>query len=466
MASCKVFQVDNALQAESGFLAFAESFADPIIVVSVQGTISYCNRAFLSLLGYTYDRLMGEQIGTLFSYFDVEGCRAIDNKNAASYYERLTLIMNTTIAHQNGTWLPAEVTICPLNFKNSSMVALVCRFAAKPAIIESIDSFIASDSVQDIPDPGAPRSPKIIGNSTSIDCVRDLIGLVGKTESSVLITGESGTGKELVAEALHEASRRAYKPLVKLNCSALPETLLESELFGHVKGSFTGAVKDSLGRFKAADGGTLFLDEIGDVSPMLQSKLLRVLESQEFNRIGESLPMKVDVRIIAATNQNLPSLIQQRLFREDLYYRLNVIEIKVPSLRERIEDISVLVKHFLDMLNRKFKKSIRAVSDEVMRFFEFHTWPGNVRELAHALEHACVVCQDEIICLHHLPPELQKGRVLADLLPEQKGAKESDRLYEVLSQTGGNKARAARVLGIDRKTLYRRIKKHNMPSTI
>jgi transcriptional regulator with PAS, ATPase and Fis domain len=293
-----------------------------------------------------------------------------------------------------------------------------------------------------------------------------MIALVGKTESSVLITGESGTGKELVAEEIHGASRRSDRPLVKLNCSALPETLLESELFGHVKGSFTGAVKDSFGRFKAADGGTLFLDEIGDISPMVQVKLLRVLESKEFNRIGESLPMKVDVRIIAATNQNLPGLIHRRLFREDLYYRLNVVEIKVPPLRERKEDIPLLVNHFVAMLNLKSKKSISTVSDDVMGFFLAHSWPGNVRELAHVLEHASVVCQQEIICLHHLPPELQKKRILSDWVPEQKGGQESDRLEEVLLRTGGNKARAARALGIDRKTLYRRIKKFNVPTTL
>jgi PAS domain S-box-containing protein len=456
MISCKTFTVDASLQAEYGFLAFAESFADPIAFISEKGTVSYCNRAFLNLLGYTYDRLLGKPIYTVFSYFDVEGCRAVDNKNSYSDYERFTLIMSTTVAHQNGTWLPAEVTICPLHFKDSSLVALVCRFSSKFEIIESSDNIAESDGIPNVPQSGVPSSHSIIGNSASIRFVRDMIRLVGSTESSVLITGESGTGKELVAEALHAASRRADRPIIKLNCSALPETLLESELFGHVKGSFTGAVKDSFGRFKAADGSTLFLDEIGDIAPMMQSKLLRVLESQEINRIGEALPIKVDVRIIAATNQNLPGLIKQRLFREDLYYRLNVIEIKVPPLRERTEDIPVLVKHFLDMLNRKLKKSIRAVSDEVMKFFVSHNWPGNVRELAHAMEHACVVCQDEIICLHNLPPDLQKRRIIADFVPDQK------RLQEALLSTAGNKARAARVLGIDRKTLYRRLKKNNM----
>ncbi len=466
MASYNFFNPNDSAHFLNGFLAFAETFTDPIMVISEQGTICYSNKPLQCMLGYTDDELDQKPIGELLAYLSVDSCRVIENKNLEPFNERYTVIMPADIAHKNGFLLPAEVTICPLHTNNATLFVVVCRFLARSNVKESIDVSVAGEGISDVSQSGMPASHIIIGNSTSIACVRELIDLVGKTESSVLITGESGTGKELVAESLHAASRRADRPLVKLNCSALPETLLESELFGYVKGSFTGAIKDSFGRFKAADGGTLFLDEIGDVVPAVQSKLLRVLESQEFNRIGESLPMKVDVRIIAATNQNLPGLMQQRLFREDLYYRLNVIEIKVPALRERIEDIPLLVKHFLGILNRKLNKTIEAVSDEVMKFFASHSWPGNVRELAHAIEHACVVCQDEVICLHHLPPELQKRRVLADLLPEQTGVMEADRLHEFLIRTGGNKARAARVLGIDRKTLYRRIKKHNTFSVI
>ena len=374
MASYNYFNPNNSAHFLNGFLAFAETFTDPIMVISEQGTICYSNKPLQCMLGYTDDELDQKPIVEMLSYLSIDSCRVIENKNLEPYNERYTVIMPADIAHKNGVFLPAEVTICPLHTTNATLFVVVCRFVARSNIKESIDVSFAAKGLSEVSQSGVPANHRIIGNSTSIACVRELIDLVGKTESSVLITGESGTGKELVAESLHAASRRADRPLVKLNCSALPETLLESELFGYVKGSFTGAIKDSFGRFKAADGGTLFLDEIGDVVPAVQSKLLRVLESQEFNRIGESLPMKVDVRIIAATNQNLPGLMQQRLFREDLYYRLNVIEIKVPALRERIEDIPLLVKHFLGILNRKLNKTIGAVSDEVMKFFASHSW--------------------------------------------------------------------------------------------
>jgi transcriptional regulator with PAS, ATPase and Fis domain len=304
--------------------------------------------------------------------------------------------------------------------------------------------------------------PSIVGNSKHVVDICDMIDLVGKTDSCVLITGESGTGKELVADAIHAASRRAQRPLVKLNCAALPETLLESELFGYTKGSFTGAEKNKCGLLKSADGGTLFFDEIGDLSLTGQSKLLRVLENKEFSRIGETIPTKIDVRIIAATNQNLACRMQDRLFREDLYYRLNVVEIHMPPLRERTEDIPALVEHFLNRLNSKLAKSIHAVSDEVLVAFLAYSWPGNIRELSHVLERACIVCQNTVIDLHHLPPELQKNNSRFALPSERQDVDSADELQKVLSRTGGNKAAAARVLGINRKTLYRHLKKYHI----
>jgi transcriptional regulator with PAS, ATPase and Fis domain len=293
-----------------------------------------------------------------------------------------------------------------------------------------------------------------------------MIALVGKTDSCVLITGESGTGKELVADAIHAASTRAEGPLIKCNCAALPETLLESELFGHMKGSFTGAEKNSVGILKAADGGTLFLDEIGDLSLTGQSKLLRVVENKDFTRIGDQVPTKIDVRIIAATNQSLSCRIQNRLFREDLYYRLNVMGIHMPPLRERTEDIPVLVEHFLNRLNGKLAKSIHAVSDEVLVAFLVYSWPGNIRELSHVLERACIVCQNTVIDLHHLPPELQKNNSRSTLPSGGQSVDSAAVLLDVLGRTGGNKASAARALGINRKTLYRHLKKYHIDTSV
>jgi len=233
-----------------------------------------------------------------------------------------------------------------------------------------------------------------------------LIEALASAQTTVLIEGESGTGKELAAEALHSGGERSGKPLVKLNCSALPESLLESELFGHVKGAFTGAVQDRIGRFQKAQGGTIFLDEVGDLSPRIQGQLLRVLQEREFERVGDSTPIQVDVRVIAATNKNLREKVRRGEFREDLYYRLKVVQIHMPPLREKREDIPLLVDHFRRKFNTVFHKGIEALSQDVMKAFLQYAWPGNVRELEHTMEHAFIHCQNTTITLDHLPPDL------------------------------------------------------------
>lgn len=447
-------------RVEGEILAFAESFAEPLIVVSSQGTITHCNRSLLRQLGYTEAEIIGMPFDQVFLDFDLENCKELQKSDTSRHAIR----MDGTIAHKNRKPINAELTFFMFHIGDSSqtsIAAVMCRLESQASDEKCSAGYPARSFA--LSRAAAPNK-KILGNSNAINCTRNMIGLVGETDSSVLITGESGTGKELAAEEIHATSRRAGHPLVKINCAALPETLLESELFGYMKGSFTGAVKDSFGLFKAADEGTLFLDEIGDIAAEGQSKLLHALERREFYRIGDSTPIKVNVRIIAATNQNLPERIQRRLFREDLYYRLNVIEIKMPPLRKRTEDIPPLIEHFLDMLNAKLKKKVRTVSDEVMSFFSDYKWPGNVRELAHALEHACILCQEGVIHMHHLPPELQNKASFADRLPVDCTMPQAEILRNVLSKTGGNKARAARILGINRKTLYRNLKKYHINS--
>lgn len=247
----------------------------------------------------------------------------------------------------------------------------------------------------------------IIGKSEEMQKLYSLMEDLCGVETTVLITGESGTGKELVAEALHYGGVRSNKPLIKVNCSALSENLLESELFGHVKGAFTGAIQDKVGRFQRADGGTILLDEIGDISPSIQLRLLRVLAEKEFERVGDSTPVKIDVRIVAATNQDLREKIRRGEYREDLYYRLRVVELTSPPLRKRREDLPLLVDHFLDKFNQQFNKKIVAVSADVMKLFMDYPWPGNVRELEHCLEHAFVLCRQSIIGVNDLPPEFK-----------------------------------------------------------
>ena len=439
-------------EADNDLHAFREACSDPIVVVASDGTISHCNQALLRQTGYVDVELHGKPIDLLMQSYNVQDCELLENNNSAPFEGRYILMTSGVIMHKNRSSLEAKLSFIPLNLGRNAMLVIVCRFASSEDTIATINC--------------STDYTGIVGNSKPIVAIRDMIALVGKTDSCVLITGESGTGKELVANAIHAASRRAQRPLVKLNCAAMPETLLESELFGHMKGSFTGAEKNSCGLLKAADGGTLFLDEIGDLSIAGQSKLLRVLETQEFNRIGDPATIKIDVRIIAATNQSLSERIQDRLFREDLYYRLSVMEIHMPPLRERTEDISVLVEHFLNSLNSKFKKSIHAVSDEVLNVFLAYSWPGNIRELSHMLERACIVCQDTVIDQHHLPTKLQKSNGRSAVSSERQGVDSAAELQEVLSRTGGNKASAARMLGINRKTLYRHLKKYHVDTSL
>jgi len=276
----------------------------------------------------------------------------------------------------------------------------------------------------------------------------------------VLIVGESGTGKELFAHAIHKLSRRKDGPLIKVNCSALPETLLESELFGYVKGAFTDAKKDKPGRFKLAEGGTIFLDEIGDVSVAVQVKLLRVIEQKEFEPLGATYTEKVDVRIIAATNRDLEEMVKDGRFREDLYYRLNVMKVELPPLRERRDDIPLLVEHFIQKYNKKMGKEIEGVSEEAMRLLLNHTYPGNVRELENILEHAFILCKGRIILPEHLPHYLHAK---APSLPAASLREwEREMIKEALRRSGGNITSAARELGIHRTTLWRKMKKYHL----
>lgn len=310
------------------------------------------------------------------------------------------------------------------------------------------------------------RFHNIIGSSAPMQRIFSLIEDLAEVQTTVLINGESGTGKELVAAALHVTGSRSSGPFVKVNCSALSESLLESELFGHVRGAFTGAISDKVGRFQKAHGGTLFLDEIGDISPAVQMRLLRVLQESEFERVGESTPIKVDVRIIAATNQNLADKVSRGLFRQDLFYRLNVVRLLLPSLRERRDDLDLLVAHFIAKFNVKFGRDIIGVSSDVMDVFRIHSWPGNVRELEHAIEHASILCKSDIISLRDLPQDLMdslngasfdSGNTQPEVLPGGSPLT----LDEALKLCDGNKTRAANLLGISRRTLYRYLDESN-----
>jgi PAS domain S-box-containing protein len=297
--------------------------------------------------------------------------------------------------------------------------------------------------------------PTIIGKSKKISEALGRVKAIAGTDTSVLITGESGSGKELVAEAIHNLSHRSGQSLIKVNCAALPESIIESELFGHIKGAFTGAVSNRIGRFEAAHRGTIFLDEIGDISSGVQVRLLRVLEERKIERVGDYKPIKVNVRIIAATHQNLRNLVEKGRFREDLFYRLNVFNVHVPPLRERAEDIPLLVAHFINDCSREMRKEINSVSDEAMNSLLQHNWRGNVRELMNVIESACVLCTGKTIHTEHLPPILESWTTGIDSTSDRD-------IHEALRLARGNKAKAARLLGIHRSTLYRRMERYRI----
>ncbi len=303
----------------------------------------------------------------------------------------------------------------------------------------------------------------MIGKSAKMQDIFGLIRELAETDSTVLICGESGTGKELVAAALHHASPRAKGPFLRVNCAALSEDILESELFGHVKGAFTGAVKDRIGRFEAANGGTILLDEVGDISPRLQLRLLRVLQEREFERVGSSTPIRTNVRVIASSNQDLEQKIRTGEFRQDLYYRLNVVRIHLPPLRERRQDIPLLVEHFCHRFNSTIRREVTGVAPETVELLMNYPWPGNVRELENCIERAFIVCHDSLIMPRHLPPEILNQRAvgLSSSTSVDGGSKDGsdrERIASVLVQTDWNVAKAARILGIARNTLYQRLK--------
>lgn len=315
---------------------------------------------------------------------------------------------------------------------------------------------------------------RIVGSSKPMLEIFKLIGKVASSDATVLITGESGTGKELVAEALHRASSRNPHPLIKVSCAALPETLLETELFGHEKGSFTGALAMRKGRFETADKGTIFLDEIGEMTQATQTKLLRILQEREFERIGSNLPIKVDIRVITATNRDLAEEVEAGRFREDLYYRLNVIHIHMPPLRERREDIPALVEHFLVKYRHAPGAIPTTISEEALAHLVAHDWPGNVRELENAIERAVVLSRGNPITVEHLPLTVGlhgspgggsgkgNGATAGGRLKERVSALERELIAEALERAGGNRTKAAEDLGIYRRLLYAKIKEYGL----
>jgi PAS domain S-box-containing protein len=434
--------------------AIFHAVREGIVTVDEQGIIRQVNAAAAHMLGEDLSELTGRLARDVFSG-NLERAGEALRKTLATRGEVREFRVEASLARSGDKVFVMSTTPLGNGGATPGGAVLVLRDLTQ---VTRLEKQLASTH----------RFQDMIGKSAPMMEVFNLIENVAETDSTVLIYGESGTGKELVAAALHYKSHRANGPFVKVNCAALAEDILESELFGHVKGAFTGAIKDRVGRFEAANGGTILLDEVGDISPRLQLRLLRVLQEREFERVGDTRPIKVDVRIIASTNKNLAQRIQEGLFREDLYYRLNVVRIELPPLRERRVDIPLLIDHLCKKFNQTFRKEISGLSAEALELLLRHVWSGNIRELENCLERAFIVCHDTVIRPEHLPREIgQRPHHVsgASLLPpDNAGARELDesQVLDALVKTDWNVAKSARLLGVARNTLYQRIRVYKL----
>ncbi|MGD9504278.1 MAG: sigma-54 interaction domain-containing protein [Syntrophobacteraceae bacterium] len=431
---------------------------DGIIIVDTLGAIISVNKALENMTGYSREELIGQKCSILnFSICNIAREKAGDHWCMLFKHGKFSM-RRCTIMKKDGKHLSVLKNASPLQDAAGNVIGAVETITDITEIIErdkQIAAFRrelrAEDSFQGL-----------IGVSPGIRQVFALIENAAQSDAPVIILGESGTGKELVARAIHQLGERRDGPYVKVNCAALTESLLESELFGHVKGAYTGAYKSRAGRFEMAQGGDIFLDEIGDLPLATQVKLLRVLEEKVLERVGESHSMPVDVRIISATNKNLEKLMEKGAFRRDFFFRINVIPIILPPLRERAEDIPLLAESFFRKICLKSGKSIHGVSKEAMEALMHYNWPGNVRELKSAFEYAVVTCRESMIEPHHLPPAvLQKSKknVLTEARRLTKDEIRKRQLIDALAQAKGNQSLAADILGVSRVTVWNRMKR-------
>jgi two-component system response regulator HydG len=418
--------------------AIFQSVKDAIITLDLEGKILFVNDAASTICGVDPQKILGQDFSEVIKDCQKTCGEALKNlKNVGDQFKEFF----QGCRRLSRTNQIVSVTRAPLKDHEDKCIGVVL-------VIRDLTG--ETPLAEDLSERYRPF--QIIGKSLPMQRVYRILDDLRDTDTTVLISGETGTGKELVANALHYGGPRANRPLVKVNCTALPETLLESELFGHVKGAFTGAHKDRMGRFQTAQGGTIFLDEIGDISLKTQVKLLSIIEEKWFERVGESTPRQAD--------RDLRKMAKQGLFREDLYFRLKVFEVNLPPLRERLDDLPLLINFFCHLFNQTYKKQVEGVLPEVLNIFRNYSWPGNVRELKHVLEHAFVQCRGYTITPDDLPAEIGEATaVRAQALPKTFSPQE---LKEALTRTAWNKAKAARLLGISRPTLYRLLSHHNL----
>ncbi|HUL36700.1 MAG TPA: sigma 54-interacting transcriptional regulator [Thermodesulfobacteriota bacterium] len=435
------------------FNVILNSIADGVFTTDNDGRITFMNKAAEEITGFSNREAIGHYC---FDVFRADICQSRCALKETLKTKKEIINLPATILRKGGQKVPISVSTAVL--KNE-----------RRQIIGGVETFRDLSTIEELKKELSQRYTlgDIISKNHLIHDIFNMLPNIAESDSTVLIQGASGTGKELFAKAVHNLSRRKEKSFIKVNCGALPDTLLESELFGYVKGAFTDAKKDKPGRFSLANGGTIFLDEVGDMSPSLQVKLLRVLQEKEYEPLGSTSSRKTDVRIIAATNQDLSKLVNEGKFRDDLFYRLNVVKIDLPPLSQRREDIPLLIDAFVQKFNAKMGKQIMGVSDHVLRFLLRYDFPGNVRELENIIEHAFVLCGGNMIDVNCLPRELMmQQEETGSFVPIKEGhpfeKAEAEIVKKTLEKNRGSRVKAAEELGISRATLWRKIKRYGL----
>jgi PAS domain S-box-containing protein len=428
-----------------------DSIVHGIFTIDSDGLITSFNRRAEYLTGYTSDEVIGKPCCDIFK---ADICRDDCTLKHSIRTGQQIEDREVTIQTKDGRKRPIAISTAALVSPDGKVLGGVEMFRDLSPIKALRKRLYGSYMLEDI-----------VSKSRAMQSIFEMLPLVANSQSNILIEGESGTGKELVARAAHNLSPRKNKPFVAVNCTALPDTLLESELFGYKKGAFTDARQDKPGRFARAEGGTLFFDEIGDLSPAIQVKLLRVLQEREYEPLGATETVKTNARIIAATNADLSDLVKRKKFRQDLYFRLNVVRLEIPPLRERREDIPLLIQYFIQHFNALQGRRIQHCSERVMSVFMSHDYPGNVRELENAVEHAFVVCAGNTIQLEDLPPHLVSESRLTEVEKEDATPlenAEAETIRSALMTNNGNRTITAKELGISRNTLWRKMKRYGI----
>jgi PAS domain S-box-containing protein len=447
--------VDRIHYEERSLKIILDNLNVGIFTVDRSGHITFFNTAAEKTSGYNRREVLGEPCTVIFEADDAqEVCllkeTIVDGLSRGSRRGKMTT--------RDGVTIPIRANYMALRNEKGTIVGGLMTFHDLTLVHQLDQAMRDRYTYHDM-----------IGKSPAMQKIFEMINVIAATDATILIEGSTGTGKDLLAKVIHSASRRADKTLVKVNCAAIPDNLLESEMFGYVQGAFTGAERDKPGRFQEADGGSIFLDEIGDLPLPLQAKLLRVLEDKEFYRLGSRHTVKVNVRIIAASNRNLAELVEKQLFREDLYYRLNVFRIELPELKDRRVDLPLLIGHILRRLC--VGRDIRSpeISEKVMELLLNYNYPGNVRELENILEHALIICQEDTIQPTHLPEYLQARPAARKAMPTATAEQgftpentERDKLLATLQQYNWHRSQSARALGMDRTTLWRKMKKYGL----